>query len=261
MARSALNSAMIEQVLTMFDGKRYPTIALELRENYSKKRPFPHIMIPGFLPHDLVFDIADAFPDNFNAGWTIHSNDHADRKFLGDETKVDPLFRAFMQATASRRFLLFLETLTGIEGLIPDPYYIGGGAMTAGHGDKLDMHVDFNWHYKLRAHRRCNALFYLAPDWNPAWGGELRLQGRDDNNRVDYLPLFNRLIVFNTTEESWHGQPTPISCPDGVLRRVFSAFYYTTASPAQMADPHLTRYHETTPYTEKPLKEYQIESD
>ncbi len=163
-----------------------------------------------------------------------------------------------MQATASRQFLLFLETLTGIGGLIPDPYYIGGGAMTAGRGDKLDMHIDFNWHYKLHAHRRCNALFYLTPHWDLSWGGELAL---GNPPRLTYAPIFNRLIVFSTNEDSWHGQPDPIVCPPGNLRRVFSAFYYTAASPEQESDPHLTRYHDTTPYTEKPLKEYQIESD
>jgi hypothetical protein len=240
----------------MFDDRRYARMALN--DPYSTRGPCPHACFDNFLPAGLAPLIADVYPEIASDGWTVHSNEHADRKFLGDETKVDPLFRAFMQATASRQFLLFLETLTGIEGLIPDPYYIGGGAMTAGRGDKLDMHIDFNWHYKLRAHRRCNALFYLTPDWKPTWGGDLVL---GKNQSVRYPPFFNRCIVFSTTEDSWHGQPHAITCPAGMLRRVFSAFYYTAASPAQMSDPHLTRYHETTPYTEKPLKDYQIESD
>ena len=243
---------VIEKVLTIFD-KDYAWRAIDAAPVYAAARPSPHIHFDGFLHSGLAQEIAAAFPNNYNVGWTVHSHEHADRKFLGDETKVDPLFRAFMQATASRQFLLFLETLTGIKGLIPDPYYIGGGAMTAGPGDKLDMHIDFNWHYKLHAHRRCNALFYLTPDWDPKWGGSLQI-GRDDP--VTFLPVFNRLVVFNTTENSWHGQPKPIM-QGAPLRRVFSAFYYTAASPGQIADPHLTKYHDTTPYTEKPLKEYQ----
>jgi hypothetical protein len=249
--------SQITDVLTMFDDKDYSRSAMWFAPLYQGAWPFPHIMIRDFLPSDLARRIADAFPDNGNEGWTIHSNNHADRKFLGDETKVDPLFRAFMQATASRQFLLFLETLTGLKGLIPDPYYIGGGAMTAGRGDKLDMHIDFNWHYKLHTHRRCNALFYLSPVWHPDWGGELCL-GTEEQS-AEYLPLFNRLIVFNTTENSWHGQPEALTCPSGTLRKVFSAFYYTAATTAEVENPHLTRYHDTTPYTEKPLKEYQSE--
>lgn len=246
----------IIDVMTMFDDRRYARLAQNAA--YTNEYPTPHAVFDDFLPAKLAREIADVYPDSYNDGWTIHSNEHADRKFLGDETKVHPLFRTFMQATAGRQFLLFLETLTGIDGLIPDPYYIGGGAMTAGRGDKLDMHIDFNWHYKLHVHRRCNALFYLTPDWQIPWGGQLVL-GKDQD--IEYTPVFNRLIVFSTTEESWHGQPTPIDCPVGKLRRVFSAFFYTAGSPSELADPHLTKYHETTPYTEKPLKDYQIESD
>jgi 2OG-Fe(II) oxygenase superfamily len=241
-------------VLTMFDDKSYSKLAMGSADTYKKNRPFPHIKMDNFLPFDLAYRISTVFPDRRNKSWTVHSNVRADRKFVGDETKVDPLFRLFMQATASRQFLLFLETLTGIEGLIPDPYHIGGGAMTAGRGDKLDMHIDFNWHYKLHAHRRCNALFYLTPGWKVDWGGALRLGVEEP---VEYVPVFNRLIVFSTTETSWHGQPVPLACPSDTLRQVFSAFYYTAASEAETADPHLTRYHDTTPYTEKPLKEYQ----
>lgn len=246
----------MEDVITMFDRKYYPWVAKERARDYKDSAASPHAFFNDFIPTYLANAIAAAFPDNSNEGWTIHSNDHADRKFLGDETKVDPLFRAFMQATASRRFLLFLETLTGIKGLIPDPYYIGGGAMTAGRGDKLDMHVDFNWHYGLHAHRRCNALFYLTPDWSMKWGGALQISD-GTNEACSYFPFFNRLIVFSTTETSWHGQPIPLTCPQGTLRKVFSAFYYTAASPSQEADPHLTKYHQTTPYTAKPLQEYQ----
>lgn len=245
-------SEMIENIMTMFDSRRYSHMAKTAA--YLTRPPIPHAHFDAFLPDGLATAISGAFPDRSNEGWTVHSNEHADRKFLGDETKVHPTFRTFMQATASRQFLLFLETLTGIDGLIPDPYYIGGGAMTAGRGDKLDMHIDFNWHYKLHAHRRVNALFYLTPGWLPEWGGDLAL---GNPPAVSYQPAFNRLIVFSTSEDSWHGQPDPIVCPPGNLRRVFSAFYYTAASPSQMADPHLTRYHETTPYTEKPLKDYQ----
>ena len=247
---------ILEQVMTMFDDKHYACLSSGYADDYRNNDPFPHISFDHFLPYEVAYRLAKVYPNKTNEGWTVHSNERADRKFLGNETKVDPLFRCFMQATASRQFLLFLETLTGIGGLIPDPYYLGGGAMTAGRGDKLDMHIDFNWNYKLHVHRRVNALFYLTPDWQEEWGGALRVQDGQDGPYMEYLPFFNRMVVFSTTEHSWHGQPEPISCPAGALRQVFSAFYYTAASDEQIADPHLTKYHSTTPYTEKPMKEY-----
>jgi 2OG-Fe(II) oxygenase superfamily len=241
------------QITSVFDGPVYPALAAVSSKVYQSAEPFPHIMLDNFLPHDDALAIAAQFPQPDNTAWTSHASKRVNRQFLGDETKYPPLFRQFTQATSSRRFLLFLEALSGIKGLIPDPYFVGGGAMTAGRGHKLDMHIDFNWHYNLHVHRRLNALFYLTPDWRPEWGGNLFVEGSIVRS---YAPLFNRLIVFSTAENSWHGQPIPLTCPKDVSRNVFSAFYYTAASPAQEADPHLTKYHEETPYTAAPLKDY-----
>lgn len=252
MARSTL-----EDIQAVFDNSIFARLARARHQDYVNKKPFPHLAFDGFLPLRVAAALAEVYPAPDHDAWTTHTSPKVNRQFLGDETKYHPLFRQFTQTISSRRFLLFLETLSGIDGLIPDPYFVGGGAMTAGPGHKLDMHIDFNWHYKLRAHRRLNALFYLTPGWQVSWGGALRV-GSDVFH--DYLPYFNRLIVFSTTEESWHGQPVPLTCPEGVRRNVFSAFYYTAASPEQEADPHLTRYHDETPYTAAPLKNYKQEA-
>lgn len=249
-------------MLELFDDPEYAACAKGATKSYCTTQPFPHIAIDDFLPAPIAAALAEVYPDpEKTPGWTTHANKNVGRHFLGDETKYHPLFRLFAQATASRQFLLFLETLTGIKHLIPDPYYVGGGAMLANRGDFLDMHIDFNWHYGLHCHRRCNALFYLTPDWGKKWGGKLVLANDDRTLEKTYLPVFNRLIVFNTTEHSWHGQPDKLLCPFGTQRRVFSAFYYTAASPEEAADPHLTKYQLETPYTAGPLKDYQIESD
>jgi hypothetical protein len=246
--------------MEIFDRPGYAKLALRKASAFREAKPFPHIMFDNFLSPDIVDAVARSYPDpTADMGWTKHSNLNAKRMFLGDETKVNPWFRQFMQATASRQFLLFLETLSGIKGLIPDPYYIGGGAMVAGRGDYLNMHCDFNWHFMLHCHRRLNALFYLTPDWKEEWGGHLELQGPDtrDGAGTMYAPLFNRAIIFEVSDTAWHGQPTPMTCPEGTWRRVFSAFYYTAATDQQINDPHLTKYRDETPYTAKPLKEYQ----
>ena len=80
-------SPLIEQVLTMFDDKRYPTMAQELGERYRTNRPFSHIGIDHFLPFDLAYELAMIYPDEYNAGWTVHEKARVNRKFLGDETK------------------------------------------------------------------------------------------------------------------------------------------------------------------------------
>ena len=58
----------------------------------------------------------------------------------------------------SFEMLLWLEALTGIEGLIPDPYFGGGGLHQIEPGGFLKIHADFNVHPKLKLDRRLNML-------------------------------------------------------------------------------------------------------
>jgi len=243
-----------EAFLTQFDDPSYARLAVQRAGEFKNATPFPHIVIDNFLLYSQP--LAAEYPRQ-DAAWTVHANPNVGRQFQGDETHYRPLFRAFAQSVNTRRFLLFLETLTGIEGLLGDPYFVGGGAMSAGRGDHLAVHCDFNWHYKLHMHRRLNALFYLTPDWKAQWGGELLLTNDDRTVERTCLPLFNRLIVFKVTDHSWHGQPNKLMCPENVRRNVFSAFYYTAATDEQINDPHLTKYRDETPYTAAPLNNYK----
>ena len=247
-------------LVSLFDDPHYAALAKRTSPEFRAAKPFPHIMLDNFLPDHSASLLALMYPaPDKDAGWTTHANPNVKRMFSGNEVLWNPVFRLFAQATASRQFLLFLETLSGITGLIPDPYYIGGGAMVAGRGDFLNMHCDFNFHYRLKCYRRLNALFYLTPDWKEEWGGNLILQGNEAGGpySIAYAPLFNRVIIFEVSDTAWHGQPEPMTCPEGAWRRVFSAFYYTSWSTKEEQAPHLTVYKQTTPYTEKPIIEYQ----
>lgn len=126
----------------------------------------------------------------------------------------------------------FLEQLTGIQGLVPDPHFIGGGLHQIPRGAKLGIHADFNRYARLKLDRRINALFFLNRDWDPAWGGQLELWDREMKEcrrRVD--PIFNRLVVFNTTSDSYHGHPDPLACPEHVTRKSIAFYYYSNGRP------------------------------
>ena len=38
-------------------------------------------------------------------------------------------------------------------------------------------------------------------------------------------PFFNRAVLFDTTQNSWHGLPEPINCPEGVCRNSLAVYY------------------------------------
>jgi len=229
-----------EEILSLFDNPQYAKIAVDNSLAYSLAKPFLHISIDDFLPEKVARLLYLDFPVP-DISCRFHNNQNTSRAFQDNTSLFKSNLRLFSSVTASREFILFLERLTGIDCLVPDPYMIGGGAMMSGRGNFLKIHQDFNWHHKLQLHRRVNALFYLSPDWKEEYGGELELW--DDSNLVKKIsPVFNRLVVFNTSDAN-HGQPHKLDIPDGVYRRVFSAFYYTArANDDVWKDPHFTKY-------------------
>ena len=46
------------------------------------------------------------------------------------------------------------------------------------------------------------------------------------------LPIFNRCIIFSTTDFSYHGHPEPLTCPEGRTRRSLALYYYSNGRPA-----------------------------
>lgn len=230
-----------------FDDPRYARIALDHAERYQHATPYPHIVLDDFLPRDLAHELAAAFPVGSDDSWIIRDNAGNRRRYQHDETKMPRPFREMLRELNARQFLLFLETLTGIDNLIPDPYYMGGGIHLSGRDGFLDIHADFNWHHKLQAFRRVNALLYFNEEWPDEWCGATELWHTDMSGRaVEVLPHFNRMLVFSTSEHSNHGQPVPNACPPGVQRKVLNLYYYTSARDDERGVvPHFTMYKST----------------
>lgn len=234
-----------ETVMGVFDDPRYSALAQQRAADHVGADPFPHTVIDDFLPEPLARELAHTFPGRDDMEWIEHDNENNRRRFQTDETMFPPLFRAMCREFNSRQFILFLETLTGLESMLPDPYYIGGGIHLSERGEFLNIHADFNWHHKLQAFRRCNALLYLNEEWLPEWEGATELWSLDMSHRVVSVePRFNRLLVFNTGEHSNHGQPRPNACPPEVNRQVLNFYYYTTHRDDEDAEamPHFTAY-------------------
>ena len=136
--------------------------------------------------------------------------------------------RQLFYALNSRPVLGFVEELTGIKGLIPDPYFAGGGVHVVANGGHLDIHADFNHHAGLNLERRVNLLIYLNKDWKAEYGGSFEVWNDDMTKQVaSYVPLFNRMCMFSTSSHSWHGNPEPVNHPGGEPRMSIALYYYT----------------------------------
>src|SRR5262249_42493493 len=131
-------------------------------------------------------------------------------------------------------FLEALEKASGIQGLIPDPYYSGAGFHFTLTGGKLAIHADFNRHNQMKLDRRLNLLVYLNRDWKEEYDGHLELWDRAMTQcKKKFLPIFNRLVIFSTTDFSYHGQPETIKCPPHMNRKSIALYYFTNGRPAE----------------------------
>ena len=131
-------------------------------------------------------------------------------------------------------FLQFLSEVTGIPNLISDPGFEGGGLHQIIPGGKLGVHADFNRHRDYGLDRRLNLLLYLNKDWREEYGGNLELWDRNMSKcEARVAPLFNRVMVFGTTDFTYHGHPDPLQCPEGMTRKSMALYYFSNGRPAE----------------------------
>jgi hypothetical protein len=211
--------------------------------------PFPHVVIDGFLDPALCRRLLDEFPSFEDRYAKNEFGETGGKAVRMDVRDISPTYRALDAYIQTSEFLELVSRITGIPDLRYDPDYVGGGTHENIHGQSLDAHVDFNYHPGTRWHRRLNLIVYLNPEWEEAWGGALELHSdpwNEDANQVHaVVPLFNRCVIFETSECSWHGFRRIELPPDraGLSRKSFAIYLYTEQRPAdQIAPPHATIY-------------------
>jgi hypothetical protein len=209
------------------DPARLTAIAERHAPSFRSATPFPHVVVDDFVPPEILDTVLAEFPAPHEGGW-IRFDSEQERKLASvDDTLMGPTARALLAELNGAATLDFLVALTGIDGLVPDPWFFGGGLHQIEPGGHLEVHADFNLHPRTGLYRRLNLLLYLNHGWDPDWGGALELWNADLSERcVSVDPVFNRCVVFATTDRSFHGHPEPLRCPTGVTRKSLALYYY-----------------------------------
>jgi Rps23 Pro-64 3,4-dihydroxylase Tpa1-like proline 4-hydroxylase len=215
----------------------------QLAQRYAAAKPFPHVVLDDFMPAAALAQVLSAVQAPAEH-WETRDNARSLKRANGDDTHMAADVQALIYKLHSSAFLEFLEQLTGIQGLLPDPHLDGGGLHAIEPGGYLKIHADFNKSKRLKLDRRVNLLLYLNRDWQDDWGGQLELWDRDMKQCVQRVtPIFNRCVVFSTTETSYHGHPEPLRCPAGRRRSSIALYYYTQGRPEhERHDEHSTLY-------------------
>ena len=221
----------------------------EIQKSFREALPFRHVAIDGFLQPEIGESLLRDFP-SFDPGKAIDELGKVGGKAVFEKVAdISPFYNQFYQYINSAEFLDAISALTGIPDLIADESLFGGGTHENLDGQYLDIHVDFNIDERRMLHRRLNVLVYLNKEWEDAWGGLVELHSHprhpELNEVKSFAPLFNRCVIFETSEYSWHGFET-IRLPEGrkhLSRKSFSIYLYTKDRPAEEAvAPHTTFY-------------------
>ena len=218
-----------------------------LKNEWGNKKPFKYIVFDDFFHADRAEEIYQSYPAVTNARWENTTYINQKNKFVKTTFEDIPLFQKVFDELNSPALMETLGEITQINPLLPDTKLFGAGLHQSIKGAFLDVHVDFNIHPETKAHRRMNLLVYMNKDWKKEYNGFLELWDMDKKKQLEYVaPSFNRCVIFETNEISFHGHPKPLNTPQGVSRKSLSVYYYTKdRDEAEIVDEHNTIYANT----------------
>ncbi len=208
-------------------------------QQYKNAQPFENIIIDNFLDEDLANNIAEYLEAVDISDWYHNpSQEQVNKWWMPDLERLNASTSQVLDWFNGQESIEFFQNLTGVGDLIPDSEYMGGGVHITTSGGSLDVHADFNFHPNLDAHRRLNALLFLNKNWDHDWGGQLQLWDKKLIEPQKIIePIFNRLVLFNVTDEHFHGFPDPIKCPPNRRRLSLALYYYTKERPEYEKNP------------------------
>lgn len=207
---------------------------------FRRGNPFHHCVIDNFFPDDIANQLSEQFLPYDAEKWFHYNNPIEDKKALNDWNAFPDLtYRAFSYLN-SNEFVPLLSAAVGVP-LYVDNGLHGGGWHIHASGGNLNPHLDYSIHPKLKLQRKLNIIIYLSPDLDEAHGGHLGLwhhdaeTGRPSALAKEVQPKFNRAILFDTTQNSWHGMSRPLTQPSNIFRKSLAVYYLCT--PDESADP------------------------
>ena len=209
------------------------------KERFTNANPFPFIIIDDFFSKEFLNEVLNQFPNLEKQKKTTNYDNKNEVKFANNQYINFPnSIKKLFDFLNSDFFLNFLQLITNIqEKLIPDFELNGGGLHEIKKGGLLKIHSDFNKHPSLDLDRRLNVLIYLNKDWKEEYGGHLEFWDKEMTScREKVLPIFNKMVIFSTTDNSNHGHPDPLNCPDNMSRKSIATYYYTKGRPINEID-------------------------
>ena len=183
--------------------RRLRDSAVEIRVSFEAPGKIQSAIIDDLLPSDLANEIASSFPQASQMREAKSVHEH---KFTAKQlNQFSPLIE---EATFAFQEPIVIDTvaeITGLHALKGDPTLYAGGISAMADGHFLLPHLDNSHDAALGNYRVLNLLYYVTPEWEPEFGGNLELwdNGPEGEPR-EIVSRFNRLVLMATHQKSWH---------------------------------------------------------
>lgn len=232
-----------------------------LSDDFRSAKPFPHVVLSDFLADESA-ELREELSSLDEGIWNTYAHEfQRGKQICSDSERLPAHLQRLVFELSSPKFLQALQALSGIEGLIPDPYLEGGGLHRSGPGGILRPHTDFHLYSRLGLYRQLNVLLYLNPEWDESWGGCLELyrsMGDDILLNKVVVPDWGRCIIFLTDDRSVHGFSRPIVGDH--RRQSLALYYYTSRDAADFGGDYSTYWYRTQPNGRKQRAKRHIHS-
>lgn len=221
----------------------------KLHDEFQKSQPFRHCVIDNFFNEDVALQLSEEFPDYDDPNiWAVYGNPIENKKLTPHWGLFPPKTYQIFTMMNTPEFVEKIKRITGIPDLVADYGMHGGGWHIHSRGGKLNMHKDYSIHPKLGMERRINIIIYMTPDWNEEWNGGLELWSHDEEKNLPkecvtkVYNKFNRAILFDTTQNSWHGLSKVLNLPKDIFRKSY-AIYYLQKPEKNISNRHKALYY------------------
>ncbi len=179
-----------------------------------------------FLPDNIATDIASQFPQSKKMH-LLNSGGELKLKFSRIKETSD-LIQAVHHAIQDPRVIACIEKITGIQHQLPDHSRLAGGVSSLLKGYYINPHLDTSHDIDKQHYRVLNMLYYVSPNWALENGGNYELWDERVENKLTIPCHFNRLLVMETNQTSWHAvSPVLVKKP----RQCIFNYYFSKQSP------------------------------
>tara|TARA_B110001454_G_C12687679_1_gene420907 strand:- start:374 stop:1162 length:789 start_codon:yes stop_codon:yes gene_type:complete len=198
---------------------------------FRSQKTFPFTVIDNFFNEKIAKKLEKEFPNYKDKNLHVYNNYCEIKKTLNIWNLFPPLTYNIFTILNSDKITKLISKNLKTPNVISDHGLHGGGWGMLSKGGKLNPHLDYSLHPKIHAQRKFNLIIFLSRSWKKNWGGELSFYLKNHTNKKmpgklfkKILPKFNRAVIFDTSNFSWHGVE-PIK--GNSIRKTIAVYYLT----------------------------------